>query len=98
MVNTWTPPPDQRNIANRTLGCCTDQPGNLAGLGFTWPENLIPDFDQNTLMLIGGGLAAVLLLSTVLGGRKSRSSATARAKAAYAKEYADLTGRMPRSL
>lgn len=110
METGWKPTPDELNIAlSRTprdmpsrrndyaanmggVGCPRDQLGNV-GL-----DVMGMSFDQNQLMIVGGGILAAVIAWKLLGGSSATRRKTATAKARYISEFAAQTGRLPKGV
>ncbi len=78
---------------------CQQHAPGMGNVGLELPDlsTLVPDFDQTTLLYIGGGLLAVFIGYQLLsGGSKATRSKTATAKARYISEFAAQTGRLPK--
>jgi len=97
MMNTWSPTDSQINAAasRQPAPCCGDcAAANMGNVGFTLPFDM-PDIDQNMLLYAAAAIAAGVVIYQLMSKRKS-SRGVAKAKADYARRYAEETGRFPR--
>lgn len=98
MQHNWRANADQLSIAasRAPFDICNCQ--SAANMGaIELPFGLqIPDFNQNQLLIGAGILAAAVLGYQMFAGKSAKRRRVASAKAKFAQQYAEETGRFPR--
>lgn len=98
MQNNWRANQDQRTVAASRAPYDTCECRSAANMGaVNLPFGItLPDFNQNNLLIGAGVIAAAVLGYQLFASKGAKRRRVATAKAKFAQQYAEETGRLPR--